>query len=190
MNLTSTKVLCVIACLLVNVAVCKKSEEGNKPKWAKKKLQDYNDVDLERLLDQWEEDEEPLPDDELPEHLRKPEPMDLSNLDTSDPEKLLKLTKKGKTLMMFVTVDGKADREETERITTLWQGSLFNNHIQCDRFLVDDSRAIFMFKDGSQAWDAKDFLVEQEGCKEVSIDNKIYEGRYKPEKKKKAKVEL
>ena len=44
------------------------------------------------------------------------------------------MTKKGKTLMMFVSVDGEPDRDETERLTTLWHGSLFNNHIQCDRW--------------------------------------------------------
>ena len=50
--------------------------------------------------------------------------------------------------------------------------------------MVDDNRAIFMFKDGSQAWEAKDFLVEQERCKDVTIDSKVYEG------KKAAKVGL
>jgi len=136
-------------------------------------------------------DEEPLPDDELPEHLRKSDPIDFSKLDTSDPEQLLKMTKKGKTLMMFVSVAGEPDRDETERLTTLWHGSLFNNHIQCDRFMVDDNRAIFMFKDGSQAWEAKDFLIEQEGCKDVTIDNKVYEGKKaaKPRQKVKATVE-
>jgi hypothetical protein len=33
-----------------------------------------------------------------------------------------------------------------------------------------------MFKDGSVAWEAKDFLVAQEGCKEVTIENKNYPG--------------
>jgi hypothetical protein len=33
---------------------CKKSDEENKPKWAKKDIRDYTDVDLERLLDQWD----------------------------------------------------------------------------------------------------------------------------------------
>ena len=38
-----------------------------------------SDADLERLLDQWEEDDEPLPPDELPEgHPDRPQPqMDL-----------------------------------------------------------------------------------------------------------------
>jgi hypothetical protein len=43
--------------------------------------------------------------------------------------------------------------------------------------MVDDNRAIFMFKDGSQAWEAKDFLVEQERCEGVTIENKVYPGK-------------
>lgn len=46
------------------------------------------------------------------------------------------------------------------------------------RYLVDDNRAIFLFKDGSQAWIAKDYLVDQERCKEVSIESKQYPGKY------------
>lgn len=48
--------------------------------------------------------------------------------------------------------------------------------------MVDDDRAIFMFKDGAMAWDAKDFLVQQDQCKEVTIENKPYYGKnYSPE---------
>lgn len=35
-----------------------------------------------------------------------------------------------------------------------------------------------MFKDGSQAWIAKDYLVEQERCKSVQIESKEYPGKY------------
>lgn len=54
-------------------------------------------------------------------------------IDMTNPENLLKLTKKGRTLMMFVSVDGNPSREETEEITKLWQSSLWNNHIQAER---------------------------------------------------------
>jgi hypothetical protein len=46
---------------------------------------------------------------------------------------------------------------------------------------VSDDRAIFLFKDGSQAWDAKEFLIEQERCKEVVIENKSYYGKHTEE---------
>lgn len=101
-----------------------------------------------------------------------------------NPESLLQASKKGRTLMTFVSVLGHPTRDETEKITKLWQTSLWNNHIQAERYLVDDNRAIFMFKDGSQAWVAKDFLVEQEMCKDVSIDNKHYPGKYASESQK------
>lgn len=48
------------------------------------------------------------------------------------------------------------------------------------RFMVDDNRAIFMYKDGSQAWDAKDFLVQQEDCVDVTIENQVYQGPATP----------
>jgi hypothetical protein len=51
----------------------------------------------------------------------------------ANPENLLKLTKKGRTLMVFVSVDGNPSKEETGDITKLWQTSLWNNHIQAER---------------------------------------------------------
>lgn len=171
--------------LITHVCWCKKFDESaDKPKWAKKKIQDYSDADLERLYDQWEEDDEPLPDDELPEHLRPAPAMDMSKIDFSNPENMLKMSKKGKTLMTFVNVAKDKTKQETEDVTKLWQSSLWNNHIQADRFLVDDNRAIFMFKDGSQAWEAKDFLIDQPECLDVTIENKAYPGRSSPDYKK------
>ncbi|XP_017078130.1 LDLR chaperone boca [Drosophila eugracilis] len=161
---------------LAPLVLAKKFKEEDKPAWAKKDIRDYSEADLERLLDQWEEDEEPLEPDELPEHLRPQPKLDLSNLDSKNPEDLLKVSKKGRTLMTFVSVTGKPTRKEAEDITKLWQTSLWNNHIQAERYMVDDDRAIFLFKDGTQAWEAKDFLIEQDRCKGVTIENKEYPG--------------
>lgn len=109
--------------------------------------------------------------------MRPPAPLDLSQADMSNPESILKVSKKGKTLMTFVSVSGNPERQETEDITSLWQTSLRNNHINAERYLVDDNRAIFMFNEGSQAWEAKDFLVEQDRCESVTIENKVYPGK-------------
>merc|ERR1711874_359617 len=156
--------------------------------------------DLERLLDQWDEDEEPIPVDELSDgHPDKPQPqMDLSKLDMSNPDELMKATKKGKTVMMFVRVTAFVDRDETEEITALWQTGLQNNHIQAERFLIEDDRVMFMFRDGAFAWDAKEFLLEQERCEEVQLEQQTYYGKNskgkpaekgkKKKKKKKSKV--
>ncbi|KAG0726907.1 LDLR chaperone boca [Chionoecetes opilio] len=175
--------LCLLLALIV-LSSAKKSVDEEKPAWAKKNIRDYNDADVERLLDQWDEDEDPLPDDELPEHLR-PQPkvqFDPSNI--GDPEQLLKMTKKGRTLMMFVQVKDELSSDEAEEMTRLWQSSLFNNHIQAERYMVDERRAIFMFKDGAQAWEAKDFLLEQKDLKECSMESKVFHGYFTPEGKK------
>lgn len=99
----------------------------------------------------------------------------------SNPENVLKMSKKGKTLMTFVSTNEDLSRDETDDVTKLWQASLRNNHVIAERYLIDDNRAIFMFTDGSLAWEAKDFLIEQEHCKEVTIENKSYPGKYKKE---------
>lgn len=102
----------------------------------------------------------------------------MSKIDPSNPEALLQQTKKGRTVMMFVSVSETHTKEEAEEITKLWQTSLWNNHIQAERYMIDTNRAIFMFKDGAQAWQAKDFLVEQERCESVTLENKVYEGKH------------
>ncbi|CAG0895804.1 unnamed protein product, partial [Cyprideis torosa] len=126
-----TLMLVLISCPLES----KKFTDAEKPDWAKKDIRDYNEADLERLLEQWDEDEEPLEDDELPEHLRKGPNIDLSQLDMSDPEAMLKLTKKGKTVMTFVQVDPSLSPSEVESRTTLWQTGLWNAHMQAEKYL-------------------------------------------------------
>ncbi|KAI8037281.1 hypothetical protein M5D96_010032 [Drosophila gunungcola] len=128
--------LILILLALAPLVLAKKFKEEEKPAWAKKDIRDYSEADLERLLDQWEEDEEPLEADELPEHLRPQPKLDLSNLDSKNPEDLLKISKKGRTLMTFVSVTGNPTREEGDAITKLWQTSLWNNHIQAERYMT------------------------------------------------------
>lgn len=38
--------------------------------------------------------------------------------------------------MVFVSVDGNPTRDEAESITKIWQTSLFNSHIQAERFVI------------------------------------------------------
>lgn len=165
----------LVACSIC-VVVCDDKKE--KPSWTKKDVRDYNDADLERLFDQWEENDEPLEEDELPEYRRQPPKIDLSKMDPNNPEALLKMSKKGRSLMTFVSLLGNPTREETEEITKLWQSSLMNNHINLERYVIADDRVIFMFKDGALAWDAKDYLIQQKELKEITIENKPYYGKY------------
>merc|ERR1711993_223178 len=130
--------------------------------WKKKNIRDYTDHDLEKLYEQWEEDEEDLPLDELPEwDPRKPKPgLDLSDMSKfQEPEDFLKASKKGQSVMMFVRVSENPTRHEAEEISSIWQTGLWNNHVHVDRFMVEDDRAIFLFKDGSLAWEALDYLL-------------------------------
>jgi len=52
-------------------------------------------------------DEDKLEEDELPEWKRPQPQIDLSKLNPDDPEGMLKMTKIGRTLMMFATISGK-----------------------------------------------------------------------------------
>ncbi|XP_040021827.1 LRP chaperone MESD [Gasterosteus aculeatus] len=146
-----------------------------KPK-KKKDIRDYNDADMARLLEQWEEDDD-IEEGDLPEHKRSPPPIDFAKVDPSKPEELLKMSKKGKTLMVFATVSGDPTEKETEEITGLWQGSLFNANFDIQRFVVGSNRVIFMLRDGSVAWEVKDFLVGQERCMDVTVEGQVFPGK-------------
>lgn len=182
--------------LFLSVSFCltwaKKHPEGD---LAKKDIRDYSDADMERLLDEWEEDEEPIPKDELPEgHPDRPKPpIDFSKLDPSNPDEMMKATKKGQTVMMFVRVNQFKSREDTEEITSLWQTGLYNNHVQAERFVLEDDRIMFLFRDGSAAWEAKDYFLEQERVEDVQLEQQTYHGKYSQkgiEEEKKKKTEI
>ncbi|XP_047437526.1 LRP chaperone MESD [Mugil cephalus] len=162
--LLCTALLCVLA-----------SGSKDAPK-KKKDIRDYNDADMARLLEQWEMDDD-IEDGDLPEHKRPPPPIDFSKVDPSKPEDLLKMSKKGRTLMVFATVSGDPTEKETEEITGLWQGSLFNANFDIQRFVVGSNRVIFMLRDGSFAWEVKDFLVAQERCAEVTVEGQVFPGK-------------
>ncbi|XP_070546811.1 LDLR chaperone boca-like [Ptychodera flava] len=144
--------------------------------WKKKDVRDYNDADVQRLFDQWEEGEDDPDPDDLPEHKRPIPNLDLNKLDPSKPEEMIQMTKKGKTLMMFATVSGNPTRKETEEITVMWQSMLFNAHYELTRYVIADDRIILVLTDGSKAFEIKNFLVEQERCEEVSFENQNFPG--------------
>lgn len=148
-------------------------------------------------------DEDVLPEDERHDFLlrhphgkhQKPtfKPQDLVG---KDPEKLIKMTKKGQTVMMFATVSGNPTKRETDEITQIWWAALKNalydvqklvcllvkisclsKKIVSFRYIVDDSRVLFLLQDGSQAYEVKDYLVQQDRCQEVMIDNRSFQGK-------------
>ncbi|KAM8974842.1 LRP chaperone MESD [Pelodytes ibericus] len=171
--MAAVAVRCVFLCLLLGLILAGAAEEKKRKK---KDIRDYNDADMARLLEQWEEDDD-IEEGDLPEHKRSAPPVDFSKLDPGNPESILQMTKKGKTLMIFVTVSGNPTEKESEEITSLWQGSLFNANYDIQRFIVGPDRAIFMLRDGSYAWEVKDFLVKQERCADVTVEGQVYPGK-------------
>merc|ERR1712141_814766 len=175
-----TRVLKLLLCLSVLSCQAKKTKDGEKPAWTKKDVKDYTDEDLQRLLDQWDEDEDPIPPDELPEgHPDRPiPPVDMSKIDMSNEEQVMAASKKGRTIMLFAKINKFKDRQETEEVSSLWHTGLYNAHIHGERFLVEDMRVMFSFKDGSYAWEAKDFLIEQERVEDVQLEGKTFKGKF------------
>lgn len=50
-------------------------------------------------------------------------------------------------------------------------------HVSSCRFVVGSNRVIFMLRDGSMAWEVKDFLVSQDRCMEVTVEGQVFPGK-------------
>ncbi|VDM64056.1 unnamed protein product [Angiostrongylus costaricensis] len=73
-------------------------------------------------------------DDEMASHKRRSTPIDLREHQGKTAEDLLKITKKGETLLMFVNIRDPSSPEKkcrlfTEKYTDLWRSMLRNNHV-------------------------------------------------------------
>ncbi|CAK5075157.1 unnamed protein product [Meloidogyne enterolobii] len=139
----------------------------------KKDVRDYTEAELDKLYEQWSENDSE--DDDEQEN--KPKTVPPAN----SPDDLLKMTKKGQSVMMFVSVanpvdNSKSTKELTEKISAQWQQSFFNNHIDAQNYVVDDDRILFLFKEGQQAWDARDFLIRQSECREIQLEGRKIPG--------------
>lgn len=42
---------------------------------------------------------------------------------------------------------------------------------------MGSNRVIFMLRDGSMAWEVKDFLVSQERCVDVTVEGQVFPGK-------------
>ncbi|KAH6920925.1 hypothetical protein HPB50_028088 [Hyalomma asiaticum] len=93
------------------------------------------------------EDEEPLEPDELPEYVRSAPKIDMSKLESGE------------------HTEGFEERQDAYDV--------YNP----PRYILDDNRALFTFKDGSLAWEAKDFLVQEDQLETITIENKPYYGK-------------
>ena len=74
---------------------------------------------------------------------------------------------------------------------------LYNNHIDLNRFMLDDDRVMFsavvsklletpnftiILQEGDVAFDVKDFLIDQERVDFVEIDQDVYYGKFSSQK--------
>lgn len=87
----------------------------------------------------FQENDEDYDEDE-DEPWKKPPPkinMDEVFKAGGNKEDIIRATKKGQPLMIFVSVAGNPTRKETESISSLWQTSLNNNNIQVQRLVLD-----------------------------------------------------
>ena len=88
-------------------------------------------------------------------------------------------------------------REETDEISKFWMVGLYNNHIDAQRFIIDDDRImfnamvnilispnklLFSVQEGSLAYEVKDYLIEQERVEYVEIDQEIFPGKFSKQK--------
>ncbi|CAL7938943.1 unnamed protein product [Xylocopa violacea] len=160
--------------LIIHVNANNNAKSDKKKSWRDKDIRDMTDADLERLLDQWEENDEPLEPDELPEHLRPSPKIDISKLDMSNPDNVLKMTKRGKGVMMFVDTNEDMLTEDAETVMKIWQTSLQNNHIIAERYPIDPKRSVFLFREGSQAVDAKNYLLQQPELSHVTLEGQTF----------------
>lgn len=42
---------------------------------------------------------------------------------------------------------------------------------------MEDDRILYMFKDGSRAWEGRDFIVNHPACKEVTLEGNSVHGK-------------
>lgn len=169
------KIVLSLSILLITILASSIAQaEQKKKSWRDKDIRDMTEADLEHLLDQWEENDEPLEPDELPEHLRPSPQIDLSQVDTTNPDSFLRMTKKGKGVMMFVDLKPEVSEEQAEVVMRIWQSSLQNNHIIAERYPIDTKRVIYMFREGSQAVDAKNYLLEQPELSHITLEGQTF----------------
>ncbi|KAI6185738.1 ATP synthase subunit beta [Aphelenchoides besseyi] len=88
----------------------------------KKDLRDYTDADLERLYEEWEEnDEDVIPDDEKPDYEKPRKDINIEEL-------------------------------------------------KKESYVVEDDRILFLFKDGSRAWEGRDYILKQPNCLDITLE--------------------
>ncbi|KRX54398.1 LDLR chaperone boca, partial [Trichinella sp. T9] len=150
---------------------------------------DYTEADLQGLFDQWEANDDPLDPDEI-EGWRKPPPLDLNLLKVHTSEQASRIIKKDREMKLFVKFDPKMSRAEIDDLTNIWLMRFFNNHIVSKRRFSQEKEVEFLFIEGSQAWDAYHFVMDQDEVYEVMLEGNKYKGKAQLRTENKTKTEL
>ncbi|XP_074415810.1 LOW QUALITY PROTEIN: LRP chaperone MESD [Scleropages formosus] len=116
---------------------------------------------------------------DLSEHRQPPPHVHVSQTDPSKSSRRnsLKMRKKGKMLMVLVTISDDPTEKVMEEISSLWQRSLFSANFNIQRFVVPSSHVIFMLRDRNYTWEIKDFSVDQEWCADVTVESQVFPKR-------------
>ncbi|CAF1606864.1 unnamed protein product [Adineta ricciae] len=146
---------------------------------------DYTDDDVNRLFEQWEENDEDGSSKDDEDDPRKYQPK--GPLTGKDPEKLFAQMKKGQATMVTALVAGNPTKRETEQIAQIWWMGLRNALYDVHKFVADNNKIIFGIDDGSRIYEIKEFLINQPECYEVIIDQQTFPGRGSKPKKSKLK---
>ncbi|KYN05188.1 PREDICTED: LDLR chaperone boca [Cyphomyrmex costatus] len=165
-------ILCLFAFFVMVFTSDTKKQKAKS--WKDKDMMFLTDAEAERLLEQWEANDDPLEPDELPEHLRPAPKIDVSKLDIKNPESMLKVTKKGKGVMMFIDLQPNISEEQADVMTRIWQTGLQNHHITIERYPIENKRYIFMFHDGAHAIEGKNYLLQHSEVAFITIDGQSY----------------
>ncbi|KRX90357.1 26S proteasome non-ATPase regulatory subunit 1 [Trichinella pseudospiralis] len=174
--------LMLVFCLTITTAVEVEEMPAGHPQVytmkppVNKHPRDYTDADLQGLFDQWEANDDPLDPDEI-EGWRKPPPLDLNLLKVHTSEQASRIIKKDREMKLFVKFDPKMSRAEIDDLTNIWLMRFFNNHIISKRRFSQEKEVEFLFIEGSQAWDAYHFVMDQDEVYEVMLEGNKYKGK-------------
>ncbi|KRX90362.1 LDLR chaperone MESD [Trichinella pseudospiralis] len=187
--------LMLVFCLTITTAVEVEEMPAGHPQVytmkppVNKHPRDYTDADLQGLFDQWEANDDPLDPDEI-EGWRKPPPLDLNLLKVHTSEQASRIIKKDREMKLFVKFDPKMSRAEIDDLTNIWLMRFFNNHIISKRRFSQEKEVEFLFIEGSQAWDAYHFVMDQDEVYEVMLEGNKYKGKAQLRAENKTKTEL
>lgn len=127
-----------------------------------------------KLEEQYREGDDLEPDD-LPEHERPKKPIDVNNLDLSNPLSVVAETKHGQTLMVFVDIRGQPTEDERDQITVIWEANLINAfNIEAQRFPIAPARVIFKLARAQQVLELADMLRLEERCYSFQVEQQLY----------------